>query len=188
MADQSVKGPISKRRSQERSTCLSWRVSTDHIKSDEGLFFNPLVPIVTYIIFLLMISIHCQEIRLWELVKWSPSKRKCFDLYSEMWSVKQNHSSSTGNLTQGKFPSERNMAGPEKALQPSEPAKSHVRCQLKVFCSYLNFWNQQVHIIIIIINYYQFNSTWRPSWCWTVPLCRSFTLWGRFRGGLVGSV
>ena len=27
------------------------------------------------------ISLHCQEIRLWELIKWSP-KRKCFDLLS----------------------------------------------------------------------------------------------------------
>ena len=36
---------------------------------------------VTDINFLLMIPIHCQEIRLWELIKWSP-KRKCFDLSS----------------------------------------------------------------------------------------------------------
>ena len=36
------------------------------------------VPIVTNINFLLPISIHCQEIRLWELIKWSP-RRKCFD-------------------------------------------------------------------------------------------------------------
>ena len=28
-----------------------------------------------------MISVHCQETRLWELIKWSP-KRKCFDLLS----------------------------------------------------------------------------------------------------------
>ena len=39
------------------------------------------VSIVTNINFLLTISIHCQEIRLWELLKWSP-KRKCFDLLS----------------------------------------------------------------------------------------------------------
>ena len=31
--------------------------------------------------FLLTISIQCQEITLWELIKWSP-KRKCFDLLS----------------------------------------------------------------------------------------------------------
>ena len=36
---------------------------------------------MTNINFLLTISIHCQEIRLWELIKWSP-KRKCFDLLS----------------------------------------------------------------------------------------------------------
>ena len=40
------------------------------------------VPIVTNINFLLlMIPIQCQEVRLWELIKWSP-KRKCFDLLS----------------------------------------------------------------------------------------------------------
>ena len=39
------------------------------------------VPMVTNIKFLLTISIHCQEIRLWELLKWSP-KRKCLDLLS----------------------------------------------------------------------------------------------------------
>ena len=43
--------------------------------------FNPLVPIVTNINFLPMISVHCQETRLWELIKWSP-KRKYFDLLS----------------------------------------------------------------------------------------------------------
>ena len=36
---------------------------------------------VTIINFLLMMPIHCHEIRLWELIKWSP-KRKCFDLLS----------------------------------------------------------------------------------------------------------
>ena len=36
---------------------------------------------VTNINFLLTISIDCQEIRLWELIKWS-SKSKCFDLLS----------------------------------------------------------------------------------------------------------
>ena len=36
---------------------------------------------MTNINFLLTISIDCQEIRLWELIKWSP-KRKCFDLLS----------------------------------------------------------------------------------------------------------
>ena len=36
---------------------------------------------VTKINFLLMMPIHCHEIRLWELIKWSP-KRKCFDLLS----------------------------------------------------------------------------------------------------------
>ena len=36
---------------------------------------------VTNINFLLTISIQCQEIRLWELIKWWP-KRKCFDLLS----------------------------------------------------------------------------------------------------------
>ena len=39
------------------------------------------VPIVTNIDFLPMISLHCQETRWWELIKWSP-KRKCFDLLS----------------------------------------------------------------------------------------------------------
>ena len=33
---------------------------------------------VTKIHFLLTISIHCQEIRLWRIIKWSP-KRKCLD-------------------------------------------------------------------------------------------------------------
>ena len=37
------------------------------------------VPMVTNINFLQTISIHCQEKRLWELLKWSP-KRKCLDL------------------------------------------------------------------------------------------------------------
>ena len=36
---------------------------------------------MTNINFLLTISIQCQEIRLWELIKWSP-KRKCYDLLS----------------------------------------------------------------------------------------------------------
>ena len=36
---------------------------------------------VTNINFLLTISIDCQEIRLWELIIWSP-KRKCLDLLS----------------------------------------------------------------------------------------------------------
>ena len=49
------------------------------------IFYLPLltleVQIVTNINFLPMISVHCQEIRLWELIKWSP-KRKCFDLLS----------------------------------------------------------------------------------------------------------
>ena len=40
-----------------------------------ALFF----PTMTNINFLPTISIQCQEIRLWELIKWSP-KRKCFDL------------------------------------------------------------------------------------------------------------
>ena len=35
-------------------------------------FLNPLRPLVTNINFLLTISIHCQEIRLWLLIKWSP--------------------------------------------------------------------------------------------------------------------
>ena len=39
------------------------------------------VPIVTNINFLLTISIHYHEVRLWELRKWSP-KRKYFDLLS----------------------------------------------------------------------------------------------------------
>ena len=39
------------------------------------------VPIVTNVNFLLMISIECQAIRLWELIKWSP-KGKCLDLLS----------------------------------------------------------------------------------------------------------
>ena len=39
------------------------------------------VPIVININFLPMISIHCQEIRSWELIKWSPH-RKCLDLLS----------------------------------------------------------------------------------------------------------
>ena len=42
---------------------------------------NPLSPNVTNINFLLTISIHRQEIRLWELTKWSP-KRKYLDLLS----------------------------------------------------------------------------------------------------------
>ena len=37
------------------------------------------VPMVTNINFLQTISIHCQEKRLWELLKWS-LKRKCLDL------------------------------------------------------------------------------------------------------------
>ena len=37
------------------------------------------VPMVTNINFLLTMSIHCQEKRLWELIKWSP-KWKCIDL------------------------------------------------------------------------------------------------------------
>ena len=40
-----------------------------------------LSPIVTNINFLQTISTQCQEIRLWELIKWSP-KRKYFDLLS----------------------------------------------------------------------------------------------------------
>ena len=36
---------------------------------------------MTKINFLPVISIQCQEIRLWELIKWSP-KRKCYDLLS----------------------------------------------------------------------------------------------------------
>ena len=43
--------------------------------------FNPLSPNSDNINCLLTISIHCQEIRLWELITWSP-KRKCFDLLS----------------------------------------------------------------------------------------------------------
>ena len=39
------------------------------------------VPRMANINFLLTISIQCQEIRLWELIKWSP-KRKCVDLLS----------------------------------------------------------------------------------------------------------
>ena len=42
---------------------------------------NPLVPMVTNINFLLTISIDCPEIRLCELLNWSP-KRKCLDLLS----------------------------------------------------------------------------------------------------------
>ena len=41
----------------------------------------PCTCVVTNINFLLTISIQCQEIRLWELIKWSP-KRKYFDLLS----------------------------------------------------------------------------------------------------------
>ena len=29
-----------------------------------------------------MISVHCQETRLWELIKWSPKRKKYFDLLS----------------------------------------------------------------------------------------------------------
>ena len=36
---------------------------------------------MTKINFLPILSLHCQETRLWELIKWSP-KRKCFDLLS----------------------------------------------------------------------------------------------------------
>ena len=36
---------------------------------------------MTHINFLPMISVHCQETRLWELIKWS-ANRKCFDLLS----------------------------------------------------------------------------------------------------------
>ena len=43
--------------------------------------FTLQVPIVKNSNFLLMISIHCHEIRLWELIKWSP-ERKCLDLLS----------------------------------------------------------------------------------------------------------
>ena len=39
---------------------------------DELSHLIPLTPIVTNINLLLTISIHCQEIRLWELIKWSP--------------------------------------------------------------------------------------------------------------------
>ena len=44
--------------------------------------FNPLSPNCDKVNFLLTISIPCQEIRLWELMKWS-LKRKCFDLLSD---------------------------------------------------------------------------------------------------------
>ena len=43
------------------------------------LFLTLWVLMVTNINFLLTISIHCQEIWLWQLIKWS-SKRKCLDL------------------------------------------------------------------------------------------------------------
>ena len=44
-------------------------------------FLTLYVPIVTNSNFLLTISIHYHEMRLWELIKWSP-KRKYFDLLS----------------------------------------------------------------------------------------------------------
>ena len=50
---------------------------------------------MTNINFLLKISIQCQEIRLWELIKWSP-KRKCFDLFSN--SRARNNGRSTDNV------------------------------------------------------------------------------------------
>ena len=43
---------------------------------------------VTNFNFLLMISIHHQEIRIWELIKWSP-KRKCFDPFSKFSQLKK---------------------------------------------------------------------------------------------------
>ena len=46
-----------------------------------AIFLTLQVPTVSNINFLLTISIQCQEIRLWELIKWSP-KRKYFDLLS----------------------------------------------------------------------------------------------------------
>ena len=45
-------------------------------------FLTLYVPIVSNVNFLLTISIQCQEIRLWELIKWSP-KEKCLDLLSD---------------------------------------------------------------------------------------------------------
>ena len=53
-----------------------------HIVCTPLYFFCPcLTLIVTDNNFLLTMSIHCQEIKLWELVKWSP-KRKCLDFLS----------------------------------------------------------------------------------------------------------
>ena len=44
--------------------------------------FNPLSPNSDqHQYFLLTVSVHCQEIRLWELTKWLP-KRKCLDLWT----------------------------------------------------------------------------------------------------------
>ena len=57
------------------------------------------VPIVTNVNLLLTVSIHCQEMRLWELIKWSP-KRKCLDLLSNFlnWFFRKCMETSLENL------------------------------------------------------------------------------------------
>ena len=56
-------------------------LSVCHKGTCTSIYLTLSAPMVTKINFLLTISIPCQEIRLWELMKWS-LKRKCFDLLS----------------------------------------------------------------------------------------------------------
>ena len=51
---------------------LSHPSKAGHPSWDELSHLIPLTPTVNNINLLLTISIHCQEIRLWELLKWSP--------------------------------------------------------------------------------------------------------------------
>ena len=61
---------------------LNWIFFLWHqLLNDTNPTLNPLSPSSDQHYFLLTISIQCQEIRLWELIKWSP-KRNCFDLLS----------------------------------------------------------------------------------------------------------
>ena len=58
--------------------CLAYEWGQGLQTSLKGSLFNP---IVTNVNFLLTISMQCQEIRSWELIKWSP-RGKCLDLLS----------------------------------------------------------------------------------------------------------
>ena len=61
---------------------ITWICQTQLTYWTHTCRFNPLSPNnVSNVNFLLTISIQCQEIRLWELIKWSP-KGKCLDLLS----------------------------------------------------------------------------------------------------------